>query len=349
MGKHSAAGRNSRQEEELLPVEQPEEEMEPQEGTGRRASGRGGRGKPEKKGVKVLFILLLVVLSAVFLFSGYKVVSILLDYRSARQEYDTLRDDYSPSDMEGLYAAIQDAEAAPTPAPTPEVTPLPDGSYEAPQGEGAGEEIPALADDSQEAVMVLTRDMAVDFDALLRTNSDTIGWLIIPGTTISYPVVHSHNNEDYITRTFTGKGNAVGTVFMDYEDAHDLSSRHILLYGHNMQDGSVFAPLVNYKKQDWFDQHRTILFITPEKVYRLQVFSAYYAQASSNQRTIEFADDSAFTTFVQKMLDRCKFSNGTASEIDQVFTLITCSYESSDARTFVHARVVGAYDYTIEE
>ena len=85
----------------------------------------------------------------------------------------------------------------------------------------------------------------IDFDALSAINPNTVGWITVPGTSISYPVVQASDNYWYLRRTFHGARNASGTVFIDYRDASDFSG-HVRVYAHNMRDGSMFAPLLEW-------------------------------------------------------------------------------------------------------
>jgi len=85
----------------------------------------------------------------------------------------------------------------------------------------------------------------IDFDALLEMNPNTIGWITVPGTQISYPIVQTTDNHTYLYRTFHGMRNASGTIFSDHRDAPDFSG-HIRVYGHHMRDGSMFAGLYGW-------------------------------------------------------------------------------------------------------
>ena len=88
--------------------------------------------------------------------------------------------------------------------------------------------------------------LTLDFEQLYEINSDFKFWIDIPDTNISYPVVQASDNDYYLRRTFEGNSNVGGVVFVDYRCAADLSGRNVVIYGHRMNDGSMFASLKSY-------------------------------------------------------------------------------------------------------
>ena len=106
----------------------------------------------------------------------------------------------------------------------------------------------------------------IDFDALRSINPNVVGWIIVPGTAISYPIVQGTDNAWYLRHTFSGERNASGAIFLDYRNNADFSDTQIILHGHNMRDGSMFAPL-----HGWPGNHFVIH--TPDGVLEFEVFN----------------------------------------------------------------------------
>jgi len=106
----------------------------------------------------------------------------------------------------------------------------------------------------------------IDFDALRAVNPNVVGWIVVPGTQISYPIVQGTDNTWYLRHTFSGERNASGAIFLDYRNRADFSDSQIILHGHNMRDGSMFAPL-----HGWMGD-RFIIY-TPNGVLEFEVFN----------------------------------------------------------------------------
>lgn len=107
--------------------------------------------------------------------------------------------------------------------------------------------IPTESEDERSSYEVPT--LRVDFEELAATNPDIIGWLYIPAIDLSYPIVQSKDNIDYLDTTFNGTKNAAGCVFNDATIPAPFYEKTIL-YGHNMKDGSMFAKLYDLKQTD---------------------------------------------------------------------------------------------------
>jgi len=103
----------------------------------------------------------------------------------------------------------------------------------------------------------------IDWAALRAINPDVVGWIEVPGTTISYPIVQGTDNDHYLYHTFTGARNASGAIFLDHRDSPDFHSR-AMIYGHNVRNGSMFAPLLG-----WVGD--IFLIHTPEDVMKIAV------------------------------------------------------------------------------
>ena len=109
-----------------------------------------------------------------------------------------------------------------------------------------------------------------NIQALITENADCIGWLSIDGTNISYPVMHTPSDpQKYLRRNFYGKYSQSGVPFLD--GRCDLQSSNLIIYGHNMRNGTMFSDLKKYVDRDFLNAHRTVKFETTDGVQTFTV------------------------------------------------------------------------------
>ena len=100
-----------------------------------------------------------------------------------------------------------------------------------------------------------------NIQALIAENADCIGWLSIDGTNISYPVMHTPPDpQKYLRRSFYGKNSQSGVPFLD--GRCDLQNTNLIIYGHNMKNGTMFSDLKKYVNIEFLNTHRTVKFET---------------------------------------------------------------------------------------
>ena len=98
---------------------------------------------------------------------------------------------------------------------------------------------------------------------LFSQNGDCIGWLCIPDTQLSYPVMHTPDNpQKYLRRSFYGEYSQSGVPFLDWRCG--LQSDHLIVYGHNMKNGTMFSNLKKYLNTDFLNAHRTVRLETTD-------------------------------------------------------------------------------------
>jgi len=159
-------------------------------------------------------------------------------------------------------------------------------------------------------------------------NPDYIGWIIIPGTGISYPVVLGPDNEKYINLTFSGHTNSSGAIFMDYRCTKGFDSPVSLVYGHSMNDGSMFAPIRKYLDVKYINEHPIITISTVNgDILTYRIFNA---------RRVE-ARDSVYSMDFLKVPEAGVFP-GAPDSADRFLILSTCiGYKANDERLVVYA------------
>ena len=175
---------------------------------------------------------------------------------------------------------------------------------------------------------------SVDFNALAQINPDIVGWIYVPGTVINYPVVQTSNNTTYLSRLFDSSGNGSGTIFMDMDDtAPGLVDEQTTIYGHHMNDGSMFKAIDNTLNQGDFDKIGKVYYITRDTTYVLKpMFTAQVEDTYVDARRTNFdASDKTLTAYLEDMLGQAKAKSSTAGEdvkkAKQVLTLVTCAGE----------------------
>ena len=146
----------------------------------------------------------------------------------------------------------------------------------------------------------------VDFESLQAINPDIVAWVTIEGTNIHYPVVQGPDNDYYLDHLFDGRESGVGSIFMDYRNAPDLSGRNTVLYGHNLKDGTMLNQITNYNDQSFYEQHPRALLMTPEKNYMIEFVAGYITDPNGPAWKMEFASDWEFSLWLEDRIPVAK-------------------------------------------
>lgn len=177
--------------------------------------------------------------------------------------------------------------------------------------------------------------ITVDFDSLLAENSDVVGWIYSENTQINYPVMRGESNETYLHTMINGAYNSAGSIFMDFRCAPDLSDFNTIIYGHHMKNGSMFASLHQYTKQEFYDEHKYIWYLTPEHIYRLDVIAGYVGDAEAEIYTI-FNNRDELNHYLSFATSKSNFvPDAMPADINGIVALSTCAYEYDNARYVV--------------
>ena len=192
------------------------------------------------------------------------------------------------------------------------------------------------AQDAQDAD---TPPITVDFAALQAVNSDIIGWIYCEGTVINYPVLYGETNDTYLRHDYENNYNNAGSIFIDVKNSADFSDVNTIVYGHHMDDGSMFAVLENWQDQTFFDAHPVIWLLTPQQNYRIVPFSAYETDAYSETYTIYSAPGDLLNGYLRTAADRSVVQAGVVPDGTGCHVLLsTCAsaFGGGSERSVVH-------------
>ncbi len=177
---------------------------------------------------------------------------------------------------------------------------------------------------------------------LKEINSDTIAWLKVKGTTIEYPVVKSSDNEFYLSHSFDKSYNKAGWIFADFRNSFDDNDDNLIIYGHNMMDGSMFNSLKMVIQSEWYENedNHLILLMTENKQNVYKVFSTYKISAQDYETITKYESKENFKTYLNFIKKKSIFNYNTdVNEEDQILTLSTCD-DNSNYRIVLHAKKV---------
>ena len=183
----------------------------------------------------------------------------------------------------------------------------------------------------------------IELAALREVNSDVLGWLLIPDTPISYPLVQGSDNDYYLNHTWRKTASSVGSIFMDYRSSSDLRDFHTIVYGHRMRNGTMFASLKYYNQQSYWEAHPRIYIANDAGIYVYEIFSAYEAGVTEDTYHLSFADDGEKQAFLDFCMGQSDINTGIVSTVeDHVLTLSTCTGRGHATRWVVQAVLVEA-------
>lgn len=182
-----------------------------------------------------------------------------------------------------------------------------------------------------------------------RQNQDVVGRLHIPGTNIDYPVVQTvGDNEYYLRRGLDGEYAEGGTLFLDEHCATQPATANLMIYGHDMNDGSMFGQLELYAEKEYGEQHATLYFDTLYETGEYQLLAAFYSQLFYADEDVfkyykffDAATPQEFDDYVQNIKALAQYDTGLIAQYgDTLLTLSTCSGHTENGRFVVVAKRV---------
>lgn len=221
-------------------------------------------------------------LSGIFLILGTGAVAVSVVFFVSNEE--------KRREVEGTYEALRETyyrEESPHKLPEREIC-REEGSVEGEENSPAGGESPWLPEEKSSPEEAAA-DRVVDWEGLQAWSPRITGWLEIPGTALSYPVVQGEDNTFYLHHSIDGEESEYGAIFLGAEHREDFSDSCSFIYGHNMLDGEMFALLNQYESPEFAVEHPVFCLDTPygERVY--QIFSVEQARVGGRSFGYEYS------------------------------------------------------------
>lgn len=249
----------------------------------------------KKKSGGWLYTVILIALLAVIAYCLYQIVPYVVNNQKTQSDFQTLRTSYVSE---------------------PEETEQTD----------EGQELEEYA------------KVRIDFASLQQINPDIKGWLRFDDTDtipIDYPVLHNGDNDAYIHTDLYGKYSYAGCLFVEENNTANIDDEsNTIIYGHNMNTGSMFGSLKKYRRDDTiYDSNAYFTYYTPTKIYRYQIFSYFVTTETSFVYQTGFGADEVYASYLQQLSASSMKNTGvTLAETDRVMILSTCT-SGSDTST----------------
>lgn len=178
-----------------------------------------------------------------------------------------------------------------------------------------------------------------DINKLENEYEGATGYIDIPSTSISYPIMQGEDNSYYLKHLPNGDRNKMGSIFLDYRN-NGFNDKNTIIYGHNFNNGTMFSDLLNYKSFEFYKNHSNYKIYTSDKVIEVAIFAVYIADATKDELPINF-ESTDFDDYLDMVLE----SNLINSEVsidsdDSLITLCTCSNGSWKNRLIVIGKVL---------
>lgn len=278
------------------------------------------RSKPSLS--RILYIAALVILIAVFLFSAGALIKYYTESQQSKQTYQqlqALRGDYPRPAL--ALPTDPDLSSHPATEPVSDLVTVTD-----PDTGGLVQVLPELAE-------------------LYLLNTDLVGWLTIPGTSVDYPVVQRPESTDYyLYRDFYGKQDSHGCLYAREQCDVSAPSDNITVYGHRMKDQTMLGDLGKYEMRSFWQEHQFLYFDTLTQRHTYQIICVFTTTASVGKGFqyhlfVDAVDQEEFNSFLAGCASNRLYDTGlTAYYGDKLLTLSTCEYTQTNGRLVVVAK-----------
>ncbi len=203
-------------------------------------------------------------------------------------------------------------------------------------------------DSDEEDPMAESEAMMEKYGDLYNENKDFIGWLSIEGTNINNPVMYTPDDpEHYLRKNFNGDYDIGGMLFVDSRCTFNPSSTDTIIYGHHMKNGTMFGPLMDFQDNDYLKEHSVVTFDTMYRPGTYKIFASFQSKAydpdSEEFKYYDFINAETAYDFEEylnniKNLSLYYDEENAPSFGDEIITLSTCDYYTTDGRFAVLAK-----------
>lgn len=177
---------------------------------------------------------------------------------------------------------------------------------------------------------------------LQQVNADIVGWVTLDGTRIDYPFVQTSDNDYYLRRDIYGDYLYAGTIFMDYRNAADFTDFSTVLYGHNMQNGSMLADIRRYADQAFFEANDSGWLYLAHDTHKLEVLAYLVVNDDDDWvytvRSMDALAREAFLSYLEENA-RCYRTLSIEPE-DTLVTFSTCTTAYGEKRHILVAKLM---------
>ena len=203
---------------------------------------------------------------------------------------------------------------------------------------GIGQEIHTQDPAKRERVDILPPDSnGVDHDFLKIMNDNYVGYIVIPGTEVDYPIVQGDDNSHYLRYDYYEKESISGCPFLDCRQAPDFSEFNSTICAHNQKDKKMFGTLDRYRTQEFWETNPYVYIMTPEGNYRYKIFAVYDQYYVDVIFSPHFPSETSKKELIDLALERSIYkTNVEVKTTDHILTLYTCT-ENTDLRFVVQA------------
>lgn len=180
-----------------------------------------------------------------------------------------------------------------------------------------------------------------------KKNKELCGWMKIDGTVVDYPIMFTPNDpEKYLRLNFEENYSVAGLPFLDSDCKMDPESDNLIIYGHNMLDGSMFKTIMDYESEEHWKKHPVIKLATLEEEREYEVLSAFYDHVYYKSEDcfkfyqfIDAENEEAYNEAISYYKENAVYETGVTAEYgDRLITLVTCSSHHEYGRFVVVAR-----------
>lgn len=175
--------------------------------------------------------------------------------------------------------------------------------------------------------------LTIDFDKLKKINGDIVGWIYIPGTSISYPILYGSKYEHL---DYKGNYSICGSIFLTDDETKDLTDQNPILYGHHMRDGSMFGTLYRFKNKEFGKKHQEIQIYTSDEIRVYSLYSVCQTDKYGEEYQSSFESEDLFQAYGERMRQKSLYLIGEEKmAVKKLVSLSTCDGEQGTSRRLV--------------
>ena len=266
----------------------------------------------------------------VFIYSGFTLIRSFVDYKRGDELYSSIADSIFDGNLGGQHAVSMALSAR-------QSVPMPD--YYTGLSSDSSELDEELSGGSYN---VKFEQMKANLNYLKTVNPDIYGYIYIPDTSISLPIVQSDDNDYYLDHAYTGEYMACGSIFADWKASSIITdNRNTVLYGHNMNNGTMFNNVTKFLDEDFF-LNTNIEIYTFDGIYTYEPFAIFETISTYKYFRMKFDGDADFVSFCEEMQNKSLYNrNIEFTGKDRIITLSTCTNSfTSVGRYALHARLI---------